>query len=87
MGALGIFLANPLMYLFEFGGGSPVGMLVNALISGFAPHLTVRAFSRLAGIEGSLSQLKPIHLPLPALAVSVVTPFLFNLHFLFAGRT
>lgn len=86
-GALGIFLADPFMFMIEFGHGSLGSMLVNALISGFAPYITVRAFSRLAGIEGSLTQLKPVHLPLLALSVSVVTPLLFNLHFLLSGRT
>lgn len=86
-GALGIFLADPLMFMIEFGNTGISDMLINALISGFAPYVTVRVFSRLAGIEGSLIQLRAVHLPLLALAVSVVTPLLFNLHFLMAGRT
>lgn len=85
-GAIGIALADPFMFLIEFHQGSPWELIINALISGFAPYLTVRVFSRLAGIEGSLVQLKPVHLPLLALAVSVVTPLLFNLHFLLSGR-
>jgi len=86
-GALGIFLTDPLMYMIEFGRTGIHDMLINALISGFAPYFTVKAFSRMVGIEGSLIQLRPIHLPLLALAVSVVTPLLFNLHFLLTGRT
>lgn len=86
-GALGIFLADPLMFMVEFGHGSAREVLINALISGFAPYFTVRAFCRVAGIKGSLTQLRPIHLPLLALAVSIVTPLLFNLHFLAEGRT
>ncbi|MFO1131987.1 MAG: hypothetical protein U1E16_08260 [Hyphomicrobiales bacterium] len=85
-GALGVFLADPLMFMLEFQQGSFGEVLVNAAISGFAPYLTVRAFYRLVGIQGSLIQLKPIHLPLLALAVSVVTPLLLNLHFLLQGR-
>lgn len=85
-GALGIFLADPLMFMLEFGHGSVSEILVNALISGFAPYLTVRAFIRAAGIGRSLAQLRPIHLPILALAVSVVTPLLFNLHYLANGR-
>lgn len=85
-GALGIFLADPLMYLVAFGRGSPEHVLLNAAISGFAPYLTVRAFIHFAGIERSLAQLKPWHLPLLALAVSVVTPLLFNLHFIAMGH-
>lgn len=86
-GALGIFLADPLMFMIEFQQGSFPEALVNAAISGFAPYLTVLAFCRLAGIRGSLVQLKPIHLPLLALAVSIVSPLLLNLHFLLQGRT
>lgn len=86
-GALGIFLADPLMFMLEFEQGSLREVLINALISGFAPYFTVMAFCRLAGIRGSLTQLKPIHLPLLALAVSFVTPLLLNLHFLAEGRT
>lgn len=85
-GSLGIFLADPLMFREAFGTGGGGEIMVNALISGFAPLLTVRAFCRIAGIESSLLQLRPIHLPLLALAVSVVTPLLFNLHYLLEGR-
>lgn len=85
-GAIGIFLADPLMFMLEFGPSHVQEVLVNAAISGFAPYFTVRAFFRMAGIEGSLSKLRPVHLPLLALAVSVVTPLLLNLHFLAEGR-
>lgn len=85
-GALGIFLADPLMFLQAFGKGSATEMITNAMISGFAPYLTVRAFCRVAGIQSSLLQLRPIHLPMLALAVSIVTPLLFNLHFVLSGR-
>jgi hypothetical protein len=85
-GALGICLADPLMFMLEFQQGNLREVVINALISGFAPLLTVRAFFFLAGIRGSLAGLRPIHIPLLALAVSVVTPLLFNLHFLANGR-
>lgn len=86
-GALGIAIADPLMFLVEFQQGSVIEVVINALISGFAPYITVRVFCRAAGIQGSLAQLRPIHLPLLALAVSVVTPLLFNLHYLLSGRS
>lgn len=85
-GALGVFLADPLLFMLEFKHGSFSELLITAAISGFAPYLTVRAFCRLAGIGGSLTQLKPVHLPFLALAVSVVTPLLFNIHFVIQGR-
>lgn len=84
-GALGIFLANPFLYQAEFGSGSAIQVIVNSLICGFAPFFTVKAFCRAADIEASLLQLKPIHLPLLALAVSVVTPVLLNVNFVVAG--
>lgn len=85
-GALGVFLADPLLFMLEFQQGSFGESLVNAAISGFAPYFTVRAFCRLAGVDGSFAKLKPVHLPLLALAVSVVTPLLFNIHFVMQGR-
>ncbi len=85
-GALGIFLTDPLLFLVEFKQGSFGELFVNALISGFAPFFTVLGFFRLFGIRRSLMELRPVHLPLLALAVSVVTPLLFNLVFLASGR-
>lgn len=84
-GALGIFLSNPIAYLVEFGSGSASLVIANSLICAFAPYLTVRAFCRAAGIQASLLQLKPVHLPLLALAVSVATPVMLNLYFLASG--
>lgn len=86
-GALGIFLANPFLFLVEFQHGGIGEVLITGLISGFAPYLTVKVFCRLAGIDESLARLRPIHVPLLALAVSLVTPLLFNLYFIMAGRT
>lgn len=84
-GALGILLSNPLFFLAEFGSGSATQVIINSLICGFAPYLTVKVFCRAAGIQESLMQLKPIHLPLLALAVSIVTPLLLNLFFIGTG--
>ena len=75
-GALGIFLSNPIAYLVEFGSGSASLVIANSLIC---------AFCRAAGIQASLLQLKPVHLPLLALAVSVATPVMLNLFFLASG--
>lgn len=85
-GALGIALADPLMFVLEFHSGDLREVILSAVVSGFAPFLAVKAFFRVAGIERSLTQLKPIHLPLLALTVSVVTPFLFNVLFVIMGR-
>ncbi len=85
-GALGIVLADPFMFLQAFGTGSGLEILTNALISGFVPYLTVKAFCHVAGIRSSLLQLRHIHLPLLSLAVSTVTPLVFNLQYLARGR-
>lgn len=84
-GALGIALANPVLYLTHFESGSTLEIIVNSLICGFAPFLTVKVFCRTASIQASLMELRPIHLPLLALAVSIVTPLLLNLYFVVTG--
>lgn len=84
-GAIGIALSNPLLFIFEFGR-QPVGeMIVNSLIAGFVPLLTARACQWALGIGWSLEKLKPAHLPMLALAVSIATPLAFNLMFVISG--
>lgn len=85
-GAIGIALSNPLLFLTEFGQQSAWAIILNSLISGFVPLLVARVVQRLLGIDGELVHLRPAHLPLLALAVSVVTPLAFNLQFLFLGE-
>ena len=85
-GALGIFLTNPIMFIKNFGTGSITEMVINASIAAFVPYLVVRACSRYFGVSSSLLELKPIHLPVLALAVSLTTPLAFNILFLLAGR-
>ena len=85
-GALGIFLADPVLFFYEFGTGSLWEVIVNALIAAFSPYLAVLGFCWVTGISPRLSGLKPIHLPMLALLVSLVTPLLFNLHFLLNDR-
>lgn len=84
-GAVGIFLANPILYEMQFGASSTIDVIVNSLICGFAPFFTVKIFCRLAGIDVAIQQLRAIHFPLLALAVSIVTPVLLNLYFIAAG--
>lgn len=84
-GALGVSLSNPAMALFEFGQQEWPELLVNSFIAGFVPFLTVVACCKLAGVGSNLAALKPLHIPVFALAVSVVTPLLFNLQFLIFG--
>lgn len=85
-GALGVFLTDPILFLSEFGSGTPFEIIVNSAISGFGPYLALKAACRLAGVSQDLSGLDPWHLPVLALAVSLFVPFLFNLHFLANGR-
>lgn len=85
-GALGIFLTNPILFAAHFGTASAPEIIVNAAISAFVPLMVVNACSRYFGIDASLMRLKPIHLPILALAVSIVTPLVFNLQFAVFGR-
>lgn len=85
-GALGIFLVDPLLFFYEHGSGSLAEVIGTSFISAFAPYLAVLGFCWAAGISPRLSGLKPLHLPMLALLVSIITPLLFNLHFLFYDR-
>ena len=80
-GALGIALSNPLLFIHAFGQQSIVELLLNSLIAGFVPLFVARACQRILGIGQSLENLRAVHLPLIALAVSIVTPLAFNLMF------
>ena len=85
-GALGIFLTNPILFVEYFGTASITETVINSGIAAFVPYLVVRACSRYFGVSSSLLELKPIHLPVLALAVSLTTPLAFNILFLLAGR-
>jgi len=85
-GALGVFLADPVLFLSEFGHGAPLEIIVNSAISGFGPYLAVKAAGRIAGIAPDLNGLSAWHLPVLALAVSLVLPLLFTLHFMLNDR-
>ena len=85
-GALGIFLVDPLLFFYEHGSGSLAEVIGTSFISAFAPYLAVLGFCWAAGISPRLSGLKPLHLPMLALLVSIITPLLFNLHVLFYDR-
>ena len=85
-GALGIFLTNPILFVEYFGTASITEMVINSGIAAFVPYTVVRACSKSFGVNSSLMELKPIHLPVLALAVSLATPLAFNIQFLLAGR-
>jgi len=85
-GALGIFAVDPVLFFHEYGPGSSVEVIGTSFISAFAPYFAVLGFRRAANISPGLSGLKPWHLPMLALLVSLVTPLLFNLHFLLYHR-
>ena len=53
-GALGIFLANPIMFIDYFGSASIAELVINAGIAAFVPYLVVRACSKSFGISTSL---------------------------------
>ena len=85
-GALGIFLTNPILFIDYFGSASIAELVINAGIAAFVPYIVVNICVRYFGISSSLTELKPIHLPVLALAVSLTTPLAFNNLFLLAGR-
>jgi hypothetical protein len=85
-GALGIFLFDPLLFFYEFGSGSTAEILVNAFITSFGAYGAVVLFCSLARVSRQLSELRPHHLPMLAVAVSLVTPLLYNLLFLTTKR-
>lgn len=85
-GALGIFLASPVLIVTLFGPASPLEIITNSAIAAFVPLVVVSLCSRLFGIDTSLVRLKAIHLPVLAAAVSIVTPVMFNVQFATFGR-
>lgn len=82
-GAIGIALANPLVFTAEFGEHALPEIVINSLICGFVPLMSVIGASRLLGIDSHLGNLLPIHLPSLAFAVSVATPLALNVSFAF----
>jgi len=84
-GAAGITLANPMMALFEFGPEPIIELLLNSMIAGFVPWLGVMGCCKIIGVDPRLSKLRPIHIPMLALGVSVATPLAFNLQFVMSG--
>lgn len=84
-GATGIAVSNPFMALFVFGAQSQPETFTNSFIAGFVPYLTMVACCKLLGVDRDLGALRPIHLAVFALAVSIVTPLAFNLQFIFEG--
>lgn len=85
-GALGIFITSPLLFINIFGSATVTELVINASVGAFVPYIVVKAFSRFFEISSSLAELKPIHLPILALAASITTPLAFNFQFLLAGR-
>jgi hypothetical protein len=86
-GAIGIAFANLFLVTMNIGHQSPEAIVINSVIAGFVPLLALRAVQRLLGVDHDLSSLRPIHLPLLALAVSVTTPVAFNIQFVALGVT
>lgn len=84
-GASGVTIANTLLFVDEFGSGSMGEVISNSLIAGFGPLLAVWVCCRILRIDINLGDLKPWHLPVLALVVSVIAPILFNIHFLVHG--
>lgn len=84
-GTIGICLANPFLIAMNLGEQSIAFVIVNSLIAGFVPYLTLRAVQWLLRIDENLSSLKPMHLPFLAIAASVTAPLAFNSQFIATG--
>lgn len=84
-GATGIAVSNPFMALFVFGAQSQPETVTNSFIAGFVPYITVVAGCKLLGVDRDLGALRPIHLAVLALTVSIATPLAFNLQFIVDG--
>lgn len=85
-GALGILIANPVLFLLVIGPGTPLEIATNSLAVAFVPYFAVRLCAAGLRIEPSLGGLRPWHLPIMSLAVSVASPLLINHNFLLFGR-
>lgn len=84
--AIGISIANAIAFLREFGAGSPIEIIVNSLVVGFSPFAALVAARNWLKIDSNLTTLKPLHLPVLALAASIASPFCLNVAFVVFGR-
>lgn len=84
-GAIGIALSNPILFMSAFGARPYSELLIDSLIAGFVPFFVARGCQWALGIGRNLGHLKPLHLPVLALAVSICTPLAFNLMFIAYG--
>lgn len=84
--ALGISLADPVLFQATFGEGSTYEIAIISLIAGFVPLLSVIIISRMMNVDHNLSRLTPLVLMCMALAASVLTPLAFNVSLLGFGR-
>lgn len=80
-GAVGIVIANPILFYLEFGQRDFFELGTNSLICGLVPYGAVHAVKRMLSIDERLDALLPPHLPVLALAVSVTTPLALNINF------
>lgn len=86
-GAIGIAISNLFLVHLNIGEQSALATVINSAIAGFVPFLSVRAVQRWLGIDNNLSSLKPIHLPILAIVVSITTPLAFTIQFISIGVT
>lgn len=84
-GAAGITLANTVLFVDEFGSGEIIEIITNSIIAGFGPLFAIWLCCNMLRIDIDLTHLGPKDLPIIALVVSVITPLLFNLHFMIYG--
>jgi hypothetical protein len=85
--AVGVSLGSLLLAGSEFGLRSPVEIAGIAVCSGFAPYAALLATQRLVGIDRSLTNLFPRHLPILALGTAIGSAVIHNGLFWLFGFT
>lgn len=85
-GALGIIMADPILFHVNLGHGSMVEIAVNSLAAGAIPLLVVLVTGWALRIDHTLSGLSPLVLVAMAFLASVATPLAFSLVALGTGR-
>lgn len=83
--AVGVALGSLLLVGGEFNIRSPGEILTIAAFSGFAPYVSLLVSQRLMGIETSLGNLFPRHLPALAFGTAAGSSILHNLLFWVCG--
>lgn len=84
--AAGVTLGVFCCLVFEFGPSGLNRLAALAVANGFGAYLALLAVCRIAGLAPSLENLRPVHLPLVALGVGLVSSALTNALYIGFGQ-